>query len=634
MYAARLARRAGKTLMLAVVAALSAFTLLALAGGPSAGAFGGTKTFGNHKLDLVTRQGSQLMLDGQPWRASGGNIYWLGLDENGRTGLNYPTHFRVRDALATVSLMGGTVVRAHTLGISTGNPLSLEPSLGVWNKKAFESIDYAIKTARDYGIRLIIPFTDNWTWYHGGYHDFTDWLGLPKSAFYTDPTAIAAFEDYISHLLNHVNRYTGIRLKDDPTILAWETGNELSNPNPPAEWTEEIASFVKHDLGAKQLFMDGTSGINSAALPEPDVDIYSDHFYPLNITKLNNDASMVSAADKVYSAGEYGWTRDSGTTNTLPNFLAAIEANPGVNLDQYWSLFPRNDDWSYVQHFDNYQLHYPGDTPDLATRVSELRTHAFAMSGRAVPALPRPGTPVITNVEHLSTGNLIEWRGTAAASTYSVQRSTEKTPFAPWTTVCDACATDTSAPWLDAGAPDGPKVWYRAWAVNGDGVAGRPSASFQLSFATMVDPLNDFSLTYSHSDDLVIDSTNPSYYYGDTARAARTTAVADEIVWRIPAVRTFELDGYFAQGGTQLHFVFSTSANGMHWKEVPVDEVLTHIGTAQSGSHNNQAKWVYTIGDLHGANYVKVTWIAGGSASSPQIGEVRATYLRSHFPFH
>jgi mannan endo-1,4-beta-mannosidase len=42
--------------------------------------------------------------------------------------------------------------------------------------------------------------------------------------FYTDSRVIDGFKQYIKALLNHVNRYSGIALKDDPAIMGWETG--------------------------------------------------------------------------------------------------------------------------------------------------------------------------------------------------------------------------------------------------------------------------------------------------------------------------------------------------------------------------------------------------------------------------
>lgn len=63
----------------------------------------------------------------------------------------------------TLQAMRGTTIRGHTLGISVGNPLSVEPSLDVFNEAAYESIDFAILAARIYGIKArrlsIEPFS-------------------------------------------------------------------------------------------------------------------------------------------------------------------------------------------------------------------------------------------------------------------------------------------------------------------------------------------------------------------------------------------------------------------------------------------------------------------------------------------
>jgi len=120
----------------------------------------------------IIRNGSVLLLNDKPWKAVGPNIYWLGLDENvtppagapyhAPSKASYPTKGRITEAMAIVKAMGGTAIRAHTLGVSTGNPLSLMPALGTVNEAAFETIDWAVYQARAYGLRLMIPLTDNW----------------------------------------------------------------------------------------------------------------------------------------------------------------------------------------------------------------------------------------------------------------------------------------------------------------------------------------------------------------------------------------------------------------------------------------------------------------------------------------
>lgn len=59
--------------------------------------------------------------------------------------------------------MGGTAVRAHTLGVSFGNALSVEPSLDVFNEKAYAAIDFAVVAAKLYGIKVsaVMPIIDS-----------------------------------------------------------------------------------------------------------------------------------------------------------------------------------------------------------------------------------------------------------------------------------------------------------------------------------------------------------------------------------------------------------------------------------------------------------------------------------------
>lgn len=634
--------------------------------------------------NFVTRSGDQLLLNGQPFRFSGANIYWGGLDENGRTSLNYPTQFRIQSALATVADMGGTVVRCQTCGISTGNPYSVEPSLGVFNQTALRHIDYFVAEAQKHHIRLDIPLTDNYNYYLGGYHNFTDWLGLSTAAncpstacastFYTNPQAIAAFEQYISVLLNHVNVYTGVPNKDNPTIMSWETGNELPYGTGGAAeftaWTSTISTFIK-SIAPKQLVMDGAGFIDQGDLSLPNVDIQSPHFYPVSTPFLNFVASDVAAAGQALVVGEYAWNNPSATSGLAP-FLADIQDTPTISGDIYWDLFPPNDDFGYTEHYDGYQLHFPGDDTDVgngngmgapvlsgvsdAALVTELRDHAYAMSGLPVPSYAVPPAPVVTNVEHVTSttvgdGNLIEWRGSAGAATYVVQRST-RGPRGPWTSVCAACTDTNNEPFLDSGAPAGPWVWYQVTAVNPDGVSGRTSAPFQLRDVTLDDNMSDFSQAHSHSADLSIDTSGPSLFDGDPSRATSPTGTsADNIIWRVPALQTFEALGYYenttadtpsqdvAQVGqvisglegvpepSTLHFRFLVSRNGSRWSLVPAADVQVNWGA--SGATGDWTPYLYTIDNiqqfLRGAKYVEVQWDSNAPGIA-ELGEVRITH--------
>lgn len=127
---------------------------------------------GAAKLSPVIRNGTTLLVDGKAWKMVGPNVYWLGLDENvtppagepfyAPTKASYPTKERITEVMATVQALGGTMIRGHTLGVSTGNPLSVWPEARVVNEQAFDSIDWAVYQAGVYGIRLLVPLVDNY----------------------------------------------------------------------------------------------------------------------------------------------------------------------------------------------------------------------------------------------------------------------------------------------------------------------------------------------------------------------------------------------------------------------------------------------------------------------------------------
>jgi mannan endo-1,4-beta-mannosidase len=120
----------------------------------------------------VYRDGKTLKLQGEQWTASGANVYWLGLDENvvppvgapyyAPLQASYPTNGRITEAMATLVTMGTRLIRSQTLGVSVGNPLSLMPTLGVYNEEAFEAMDWSVFQARQHGLRIVPPLIDDY----------------------------------------------------------------------------------------------------------------------------------------------------------------------------------------------------------------------------------------------------------------------------------------------------------------------------------------------------------------------------------------------------------------------------------------------------------------------------------------
>ncbi|WP_299034121.1 hypothetical protein [uncultured Pseudokineococcus sp.] len=347
---------------------------------------------------FVTRSGADLVLDGSPFRFAGANVYWLGLDDNIRDAGGRPTQpsrWRIDRALDAARASGATVVRSHTLGISVGCAECFSPSRGVYRESALAAADYAAAAAKQRGLRLVVPLVDQWRWYHGGMGEFTARNGFPsvpdrsrtaandpeqraaESHFYSDPATRADFREYVARLLEHVNPHTGLRWKDDPVFLAWETGNELWTA--PTSWTGDLARYLKVDLGVRQLVADGSAAdgmtVARAALDSPHVDVVGGHFYPVDVAWAVRDARTARAHGKAYVVGEFDWT-DASATRSL---LAAAEQE-GMAGTLYWSLIPYAEDGVPVPHDDGFAMYWPATTTAMAAVQEVLTSHAARMA--------------------------------------------------------------------------------------------------------------------------------------------------------------------------------------------------------------------------------------------------------------
>src|SRR5262249_33760102 len=157
----------------------------------------------------------------------GANIEWLGLAGYGPAdpaGPHYPSHFEIDDALTTAKEMGARVVRSQTMGDSVGCALCLEPKPGQFNRAAFERIGYALRSARNRGIKIIPTIVGDDAVGGGSGCVYLSWRGIDvpdcslvnMAPFWTDPDVLAEVEAHVKALLEHVNVYTGVAYRDDP----------------------------------------------------------------------------------------------------------------------------------------------------------------------------------------------------------------------------------------------------------------------------------------------------------------------------------------------------------------------------------------------------------------------------------
>jgi mannan endo-1,4-beta-mannosidase len=451
---------------------------------------------------FVTRSGAKLVLGDRTFRFGGANVEWLGVAAYGPAdpaGPHAPSNFEIDDALATVQLLGGTVVRSQTLGDSVGCVPCLEPSLGVFNKAAFERADYAIASARAHGIRVIPTIVGDDAEAGGSGCVYLRWRGIDvpncslinMAPFWTDSTVIGDVEAHIATLLNHVNVYTHLAWKNDPTILGWDL---LNGGGSPRSWTRKLATYV-HGIDKHHLVLSGYDNARIAGVDACVSFVYAHWSLPLAVVKPW--IATCKRAGKPYIVYEYGWDRTNLPTQTsLRSFLATLRGMPNVAGDAFWALqshavghgwqpIPANTDDPTVAAAGEsgqwWALYYPGlrtlvnTAADMRARAEIIRANDYALRGLHVPAHPRPRAPAVTSAQPVETGIRVYWQGSPGAASYSVQRAGSAS--GPWSTICSRCATDADDGYVDAGAAGG--SWYRVIPFNVDGKSGAASRALR-----------------------------------------------------------------------------------------------------------------------------------------------------------
>lgn len=402
---------------------------------------------------FVTKSGTTLVKNGSTFRFAGANIYWLGIDDNGGniTAPGYPTHAMIDAGLGEAQAIGCTVVRAHTLGISLpsvqASSVSLLTSSGGYNTAAFEPIDYAFQKAASLGLKLVIPLVDQWRYYNGGKWNFVhlragqtttaasngasytivdtinNTTANPPNAaqnsteqnaenqFYTSLLIRGDFEAYISEILTHTNQYTGIKLGQDPVVLAWETGNEIYSAT--VEWTQAIATYIKTLTPA--LVADGSAADGLAVSAGPGIscsaiDIVGGHYYPAPGTALQGargstlttDATSAINANKVFWCGEYPWANTASSADLQP-WLAPIVTNTNASGAALWSIIAPGDSHGSGEDSNDASLYVPGTDAQMDASTGVLASFAQGMAGTTTaPTQFLAGTPAaaIINVAY------------------------------------------------------------------------------------------------------------------------------------------------------------------------------------------------------------------------------------------
>lgn len=233
--------------------------------------------------NFVTAENANFMVDGNVYRYSGTNAYYL---------QNYQQldPAVVDNAFNLFAQARITVVRMWAFydGFDCSefaqNPGEniIQTAPGIYNEQALQDLDEIIAKGRNQGIRFILTLTNYWD-DHGGICQYNTWDGaadpsLNMSYFINDPDTQQWYRDYIAMLLNRINTVTGVAYKDDPAIFAWEIiGEGRIDDGDPTElrnWYQEIAQYIK-SIDTNHMVSTGEEGLEVEVSQEYSIDEYS-----------------------------------------------------------------------------------------------------------------------------------------------------------------------------------------------------------------------------------------------------------------------------------------------------------------------------------------------------------------------
>lgn len=312
-------------------------------------------------VQQTTEASGIFLLDGKPMCFLGTNNYYL----------IFKSRKMVDDVLDTAKAMGIEVFR-HWAFTDRGSVDGSVPAMdgdgtkeGVyfqaWDVAAqkpiyndgetgLEKLDYLLYKARQNDVRIVMVLTNNWRDF-GGMDQYLTWYGLSKhSEFYTDERVKQAYKAYAAHLINRVNKFTGIAYKDDPYIFAWGLANEprLRNyagydsragwtPDAVTQWAEEMADYIR-SIDPNHMISVGDEGF------------YSGGMGPLHVGEDGVDHEALIALDNIDYAtfhlypDHWGQGLVWGEHWIEEHLVSARRVGKPAVLEEYNVAVKRNDD--------------------------------------------------------------------------------------------------------------------------------------------------------------------------------------------------------------------------------------------------------------------------------------------------
>jgi hypothetical protein len=531
-----------------------------------------------------------------------------------------PDEFEIRDALSAIKQLGGKVTRIYVLSVrrqdDTPDIIRHVEGPGRFNEEAFRALDNVLRIADEVGVRVIIPFVDNWRWW-GGVGEYAAFRGKERDAFWTDPELIADFKKTVEHVVDRTNTLTGIAYKNDKAILAWETGNELVAPY---SWTRGIAAYVK-SLDTNHLLIEGTLAKELAqeAIDDPNIDVLSTHHYGDPNVSLQYVMSNRRRAKgkKPYVIGEYGIVLTQDIRAITDTIICQ-----GLSGGMLWSLRFREREGGFYNHYEYNRVsayRWPGfsngEIYDERMVLSMMREKAFEIDGVTQPRLPIPQQPMLLGFNDVSS---LSWQGSVGAQAYIVERrDADSTDWRIIAADVDESRYQNRPLFCDTSAQFGRKYFYRVKARNESGVSGPSNVVGPITVTAkkIVDEMESLEKVFQKDGDLGL-LTYQDIRRGKEDRSRLAGSRGSYIIYKVPAsISSVAVDAFRVSEWSDLRVAADSSLD--RFSDLPTKTRVFRFGPNDYGFYDAVS---YVCDDIPpGTKFIKISLNEGIQISRVEI---------------
>jgi len=205
------------------------------------------------------------------------------------------------------------------------------------------------------------------------------------------------------------------------------------------------------------------------------------------------------------------------------------------------------------------------------------------------------------------------------------------TPYIPAKTITNGTGTLwNKVVYKGVGLPEGTKFIKMVFKQNTANYWNPQLGKVEISSApvsvTVVDEMNDWSESHSHSAELVLDSGNPPAFDGDTSRLARSANSEQYIVYGtaspLQRMKRLSAEGWFWPDEAATDFSFYASPDNIAYTAVTPEKTIV------SAAGIVWRKISYSLDALpSGTRYVKIVFKHNtANYWNPQIGKVEYTF--------